>query len=144
MKKYLIINGPNLNMVGTREPETYGSETLEDIKSYTEKQLSSYKVSLEWYQSNIEGEIVDRIQEFFRQDFDALIINPGAYSHTSVAIYDALRILKRPIIEVHLTNIHSREEFRQTLLTAKVASKIMCGLGRDAYFMAVLSDYLKN
>ena len=142
MKKYLIINCPNLNMVGTREPEKYGSKTLEQIKTYTKNQLSSHDVELEWYQSNIEGEIVDRIQHFINEDFEALIINPGAYSHTSIAIFDALKILKRPIIEVHLTNIHSREEFRQTLLTGKAASKIMCGLGQDAYFLAVLSDYL--
>ncbi len=142
MKKYLIINGPNLNMVGTREPEKYGTKTLEEIKSYTQRKLSDKDVSLEWYQSNIEGEIVDRIQQFIKEDFEALIINPGAYSHTSVAIYDALKILTKPIIEVHLTNIHSREEFRQTLLTGKVASKIMCGLGQEAYFLAVLSDHL--
>lgn len=142
MKKYLILNGPNLNLLGTREPEVYGHETLDDIKKHTQEKLSQYKLEMEWFQSNHEGELVEKIQNAENLGYSAIIINPAAYSHTSVAIYDALKTVKIPKIEVHLTNVHSREDFRQTLLTAKVASKIMCGLGRDAYFMAVLSDYL--
>lgn len=144
MKKILIINGPNLNLLGLREPDIYGSMTLEDIKDYTENKLKSEKqnVDLEWYQSNIEGELVESIQKAIHTEYDALIVNPAAYSHTSVAILDALRMINVPIIEVHLTNVYSREEFRQTLLTARAASKIMSGLGKDAYYLAVISELI--
>jgi len=144
MKKILIINGPNLNLLGLREPDIYGSMTLEDIKDYTENKLKSEKqnVDLEWYQSNIEGELVESIQKAIHTEYDALIVNPAAYSHTSVAMLDALRMINVPIIEVHLTNVYSREEFRQTLLTARAASKIMSGLGKDAYYLAVISELI--
>ncbi len=141
-KKFLIINGPNLNMLGTREPEIYGSLTLKDIVDYTEKGLANKNCELVWFQSNIEGEIVTRIQESLKQDFSALVINPGAYSHTSVAILDALHMLKVPVIEVHLSNTHRREEFRQTKLTAKASTIIMEGLGKNAYLMAISSQLL--
>ncbi|MDD4976029.1 MAG: 3-dehydroquinate dehydratase [Bacteriovorax sp.] len=140
-KKFLIINGPNLNMLGAREPEIYGSLSLLEIIKYTEKNLSA-KCECVWYQSNIEGDIVTRIQELTKQDFNALVINPGAYSHTSVAILDALHILKIPVIEVHLSNTHLREEFRQTKLTAKASTIIMEGLGKNAYLMAIESQLL--
>lgn len=141
-KKFLIINGPNLNMLGLREPEIYGSENLEQIIKFTEQSLMPEGVSLQWFQSNIEGEIVTRIQAALSEDFQALIINPGAYSHTSVAIYDALQMIKIPVIEVHLSNTHRREEFRQTKLTAKASTIIMEGLGRLAYLTAVKSQLL--
>lgn len=139
MKKFLIINGPNLNMLGTREPEVYGKESLEDISSWTNEQLRQ-KAELHWYQSNLEGEIVTKIQEAHSQKYDALIINPGGYAHTSVAIHDALRILKIPVIEVHLSQVYRREEFRHTLLTAKAATAIMSGLGKQSYYIAILSQ----
>ncbi|MBY0414434.1 MAG: 3-dehydroquinate dehydratase [Bdellovibrionales bacterium] len=135
--QFLIINGPNLNMLGTREPETYGSLTLKDIQDFTEQKLSQDNVILEWFQSNIEGEIVTKIQEATKKNIKALIINPGAYSHTSVAIYDALQMIKVPVIEVHISNTHRREEFRQTKLTAKASTIIMEGLGKIAYLTAV-------
>jgi 3-dehydroquinate dehydratase-2 len=135
--EFLIINGPNLNMLGTREPEVYGSLTLLEIQAYTEKSLEKKNVSLDWYQSNIEGEIVTKIQEASIKNYKALIINPGAYAHTSVAIYDALKILNFPIIEVHISNTYRREEFRQTKLTAKASTIIMEGLGKIAYLTAV-------
>lgn len=138
--KFLIINGPNLNKLGEREPEIYGSLTLKDIIELTEKKLRSYPVELEWFQSNIEGEIVDKIQEFSEKDAKALIINPAAYSHTSVAILDALKIVKKPIVEVHLSNTHHREEFRSVKLTAKASTIIMEGLGAISYYLAVLSQ----
>ena len=138
MKKILIINGPNLNMLGQREPEVYGTDTLEDVRLWTESKIKS-KASLEWYQSNLEGEIVSRIQKVHSEDYDALIINPGGYAHSSVAIHDALKILKIPIIEVHLSQIYRREEFRHTLLTAKAASAIMSGLGKQSYYIAIHS-----
>jgi len=129
-------------MLGTREPEIYGSLTLKDIADYTEKSLANKNCELIWFQSNIEGEIVTRIQESLKQDFSALVINPGAYSHTSVAILDALHMIKIPVIEVHLSNTHRREEFRQTKLTAKASTIIMEGLGKNAYLMAISSQLL--
>ena len=134
--KILIINGPNLNMLGIREPEKYGKLTLKEIQSYTEKNVSN-EVDLDWFQSNSEFEIINRVQQLVKEDFDALIINPAAYSHTSIAILDALQILKIPIAEVHLTNVYNREGFRQQMLTAQASSIIMSGLGKDAYLFAV-------
>lgn len=128
-------------MLGQREPEIYGSLSLDEIIKYTEKSLAQ-KCECVWFQSNIEGEIITRIQESTKQDFSALVINPGAYSHTSVAIFDALQIIKIPVIEVHLSNTHRREEFRQTKLTAKASTIIMEGLGKNAYLMAIQSQLL--
>jgi 3-dehydroquinate dehydratase-2 len=139
MKKFLVINGPNLNMLGQREPEVYGKETLKDIEEWTKEKVKG-RAETEWFQSNIEGEIVTRIQEAHSQKYDALIINPGGYSHTSVAIHDALKILKIPIIEVHLSQIYKREDFRHTLLTAKAATAIMGGLGKQSYYIAIQSQ----
>jgi 3-dehydroquinate dehydratase-2 len=139
MKKILIINGPNLNMLGEREPEIYGHQTLDDIKNFTEAKIKGL-AQLVWYQSNVEGELVNRIQEAHKQSFDALIINPGGYAHTSVALHDALKILKIPVIEVHLSQIYLREEFRHTLLTAKAATAIMSGFGNQSYHIAINSQ----
>ncbi len=138
MKKILIINGPNLNMLGVREPEIYGSDTLEDIRVWTDSKIKSHAQTT-WFQSNLEGEIVSRIQLAHTEPFDALVINPGGYAHTSVAIHDALKILKIPVIEVHLSQVYKREEFRHTLLTAKAASAIMSGLGKQSYYRAIQS-----
>lgn len=126
-------------MLGVREPEVYGKETLADIELDTNQKLKGM-ANCEWYQSNIEGEIVTRIQQCHTQGYDALIINPGGYAHTSVAIHDALKILKIPVIEVHLTQLYKREEFRHTLLTAKAATAIMGGLGKQSYYIALLSQ----
>jgi 3-dehydroquinate dehydratase II len=139
MKKFLIINGPNLNLLGKREPHIYGSDSLDEVIRWTEDQVKG-KAALEWYQSNVEGEIVERIQQAISQGFDALIINPGGYSHTSVAIHDALKIIQIPVIEVHLSQVYHREEFRHTLLTAKAATAIMSGLGKQSYYMAIASQ----
>lgn len=139
MKKFLIINGPNLNMLGLREPEVYGTESLDDIRKWTDEKTKSQSQN-EWYQSNVEGEIVERIQKAFSEKYDALIINPGGYAHTSVAIHDALKILKIPVIEVHLSQVYKREEFRHTLLTAKAATAIISGLGRQSYYIAIFSQ----
>ena len=139
MKKVLIINGPNLNMLGVREPQVYGTESLLDIQKWTDEKLKSQSQN-EWYQSNVEGEIVSRIQQAHTENYDALIINPGGYAHTSVAIHDALKILKIPVIEVHLSQVYKREEFRHTLLTAKAATAIMSGLGRKSYYIAIISQ----
>jgi 3-dehydroquinate dehydratase-2 len=139
MKRFLIINGPNLNMLGKREPEVYGSESLDEIAKWTNEKLKT-KAQLEWFQSNVEGEIVSRIQRAHAENFDALIINPGGYAHTSVAIHDALKILKIPVIEGLLSPVYRREEFRHTLLTAKAASAIMSGLGKQSYYVAIHSQ----
>ncbi len=138
MKNILIINGPNLNMLGKREPDIYGSLSLKEIQSWTESKTKDL-AQITWYQSNIEGEIVERIQKASEENFDALIINPGGFAHTSVAIHDALKILKIPVIEVHLSQVYQREEFRHTLLTAKAASAIMSGLGKQSYYIAIQS-----
>jgi 3-dehydroquinate dehydratase-2 len=139
MKKMLIINGPNLNMLGQREPEVYGKDTLDDLMKYTEVKIQG-QVQLEWYQSNLEGELVTRIQKATSEAYDAVIINPGGYAHTSVAIHDALKILKIPVIEVHLSQVYKREEFRHTLLTAKAATAIMSGFGKQTYYIAIKSQ----
>jgi 3-dehydroquinate dehydratase-2 len=139
MKKMLIINGPNLNMLGQREPEVYGKDTLDDLMKYTEVKIQG-QVQLEWYQSNLEGELVTRIQKATSEAYDAVIINPGGYAHTSVAIHDALKILKIPVIEVHLSQVYKREEFRHTLLTAKAATAIMSGFGKQTYYIAINSQ----
>lgn len=140
MADFLIINGPNLNMLGKREPEVYGTLSLDDVRKHTEAKLKNEGVNLEWYQTNIEGEIVDRLQKAATQNYKAVIINPGGYAHTSVAIHDAIKILQIPVIEVHLSHVYRREGFRQTLLTAKACMAIMTGLGKDAYWLAVKSQ----
>ena len=139
MDNFLVINGPNLNMLGKREPEIYGPLTLDAVRKHTEEKLAG-SAKLEWFQSNIEGEIVGRLQQAASQNYKAIIINPGGYAHTSVAIHDAIKILKIPVIEVHISNVYQRESFRQTLLTAKACVAIMSGLGKDAYWLAVKSQ----
>ncbi len=139
MKKFLIINGPNLNMLGKREPEIYGTDSLAEIAKWTDEKVKGM-AQLEWFQSNVEGEIVSRIQLAHSEKYDALIINPGGYAHTSVAIHDALKILKIPVIEVHLSQVYQREDFRHTLLTAKACSAIMSGLGKQSYYVAISSQ----
>lgn len=140
MANFLIINGPNLNMLGKREPEVYGTLSLDDVRQHTELKLKDTPAKLEWYQTNLEGEIVDRLQKAATQNYKAVIINPGGYAHTSVAIHDAIKILQIPVIEVHLSHVYRREGFRQTLLTAKACMAIMTGLGKDAYWLAVKSQ----
>lgn len=140
MRRFLVINGPNLNMLGERETEIYGEATLSDIEHYTKEKCGSLEIESVWWQSNSEFEIIERIQSLTKEKFDALIINPAAYSHTSIAILDALRLLTIPIVEVHLSNVYSRESYRHSLLTAQAASIIMGGLGKDAYYFAMLSQ----
>lgn len=144
MKKFLIINGPNLNLLGLREPEIYGSQTLLEIQNHTTSKIKAEHpdVELEWFQSNVEGELINRVQQSLNQNFHAIIINPGGYSHTSVALLDTLKIVKCPIIEVHLSNTHRREEFRSVKLTAIASTIIMEGLGINAYYLAIKSQLL--
>ena len=134
--KIIIINGPNLNLLGEREKEKYGSFSLEDIKADCTRFAEKKELVVSFYQSNIEGEIVNKIQEA-RNKFQGLIINAGGYTHTSVAIHDALKILKIPIIELHISNIYNREEFRHKSLISKVAKGVICGFGLEGYTMSL-------
>ena len=136
MNKIIILNGPNLNLLGEREKEKYGNITLKDIQANCEEFGKKNDIEVSLFQSNIEGEIVNKIQES-RKGYEGLIINAGGYTHTSVAIHDALKILKIPIIELHITNIYNREDFRHKSLISKVASGIICGFGTDGYIMAL-------
>jgi 3-dehydroquinate dehydratase-2 len=136
MPKILVIHGPNLNMLGTREPEVYGREGLDQINARLEKQAASLDVELDVFQSNHEGEIVEKIQAALGA-CAAVIINPAAFTHTSVAIRDALLLLEVPIIEIHLSNIYKREPFRHKSLVADIATGQICGLGAHGYILAL-------
>ena len=142
--KIIILNGPNLNLLGEREKNQYGSLTLKDIEKKCKEYASKNKIELSLFQSNIEGELVTQIQKS-RDSQDGLIINAGGYTHTSVAILDALKILKIPIIELHISNIYNREDFRHKSLISKVAKGIICGLGSDGYIMSLeaMNKFLK-
>jgi len=131
----LIINGPNLNLLGTRDPEVYGQDTLEDIHTELQQQYPDHSFS--FYQSNVEGELINRVQEAMYDQTDALIINPGGYSHTSVALRDALDAITMPKVEVHLSNIHGREEFRDRSITGAVMNGIITGFGKHSYVLGV-------
>jgi len=134
MKKILVINGPNLDVLGKRETNLYGSETIDDINKALQKVSVEKKVEIEFYQSNHEGDIVDKINE---TDAEGILINPAAYTHTSVAIHDALRAKTLPIVEVHLSNIYAREEFRHKSLIAPVVSGQISGFGKDSYTLGL-------
>ena len=136
MRRILVINGPNLNMLGQRQPEIYGSDTLEDIESACREKAAALQMEIVFFQSNIEGEIVTVIQQA-RGKFDAVVINPAAYSHTSVAIMDALLAVDMPVVEVHLSNIHRREEFRHFSYVSKAAAGVICGFGKQGYLLAL-------
>ena len=136
INKIIILNGPNLNLLGEREKNQYGSFTLKEIEAICKEYATKNNIKLSFYQSNIEGEIVDQIQNA-RKDNDGIIINAGGYTHTSVAIHDALKILKIPIIELHISNIYNREEFRHKSLISKVAKGVICGFGANGYTMSL-------
>ena len=136
MNKIIILNGPNLNLLGEREKERYGNITLKDIEANCKDYANKNDISLSLFQSNIEGELVDEIQKS-RKNCDGLIINAGGYTHTSVAIHDALKVLNIPIIELHITNIYNREEFRHKSLISELATGIICGFGTNGYIMAL-------
>lgn len=141
MTSLLIINGPNLNMLGRREPDIYGTQTLEDIRQDCEKKAGQYGFKLDFRQSNHEGEIVEWIQQSL-DSADAVIINAAAYTHSSVAIHDALKLLTVPVIEVHLSDPLERESFRHHSYIAPVAEKVISGQGADGYGQAI--DYIAD
>lgn len=132
----LVLNGPNLNMLGVREPETYGRETLGDLEKLCAQTAEQLGLQVECYQNNVEGELVTRIQEA-RTRNSGIVINAGAYSHTSIAIHDALRAVQLPTIEVHISNIYSREAFRHHSTISSAAHGVICGLGIDGYVYAL-------
>ena len=135
-QKILVINGPNLNLLGTREKEKYGSTSLEDIQKKCESHSKKIGLNMDFKQSNVEGEIVNFIQNT-KDNYQGIIINAGGYTHTSVAILDALLAVKKPTIELHITNIYKREDFRHKSLISKAVNGIICGLGIDGYIMAL-------
>ena len=142
MSKILLINGPNLNLLGTREPEIYGSESIDDIQKLTEQYAKSKNTDIIFKQTNHEGELIEMIRDA-RKKSDGLIINPAGYTHTSVAIYDALLSLDIPIIEVHISNIYKREKFRHSSYVSMAANSVISGFGIDGYIFA-LESMLKN
>ena len=135
-QKILVINGPNLNLLGTREKDKYGSTSLTDIQKKCENYSKKIGLQVDFKQSNVEGEIVNFIQNT-KDNHRGIIINAGGYTHTSVAILDALLAVKKPTIELHITNIYKREDFRHKSLISKAADGIICGLGVDGYIMAL-------
>ena len=145
MNNIIIINGPNLNLLGEREQSQYGSVTFAELKNNCLKYSKTLEINVEFSQSNIEGEIVTIIQEA-KKKYGGLIINAAGFTHTSVAIRDALAIFKKPIIELHISNIYKREEFRHKSMISDVVTGIICGLGTNGYILAInaMHELLKN
>ena len=145
MSNIIIINGPNLNLLGEREQSQYGKITFDDLKNVCLEHSKKIGIKLDFQQSNVEGEIVTKIQNA-RKEYDGIIINAAGYTHTSVSIRDALEIFKKPIIELHISNIYKREEFRQKSLISNIATGIICGLGSNGYILAInaMHELLKN
>lgn len=137
MKKILILNGPNLNMLGEREPEIYGTQTLADVETLCENKARALDFKIDFRQSNHEGELVEWIQQSIRDGFDGLIINAAAYTHTSIAIHDALKLLKIPVIEVHISDPKKREPFRRVSYIEPAAAAVIAGKGVEGYALAL-------
>lgn len=132
--KIQIVNGPNLNLLGVREPGIYGSESFE---SYLAKLREQYPdVEIEYYQSNVEGELINKIQEV-GSSFDGIVLNAGAYTHTSIALHDCIRAIKCPVVEVHISNVHQREEFRHHSFISAACKGVVCGFGLNSYRLAI-------
>lgn len=142
-KNILLLNGPNLNLLGTREPEVYGATTLADIEQAATAQADAAGAQLAFFQSNHEGALIDRIQAARNEGIDAIVINPGGLTHTSVALRDALAAVAIPFVEVHISNIHQREAFRHHSYLSGIARGVICGLGADGY-RAAIAFSLKN
>ena len=145
MKKIIILNGPNLNLLGEREKSQYGNFTLKDVEKNCQEFAKKNDIKLSFFQSNIEGDLINKIQKS-RLDQNGLIINAGGYTHSSVSIHDALKIIKIPIIELHISNIYNREDFRHKSLISKVAKGVICGFGKEGYIMALeaMNKYLEK
>ena len=145
MNNIILINGPNLNLLGKREQSQYGSISFDELEKNCIEHSKEIGVKIEFFQSNFEGEIVEKIQKSI-ESFDGIIINAAGYTHTSVSIRDALNIFKKPKIELHISNIYKREEFRQKSLISDVVTGIICGLGSHGYILAInaMHELLKN
>ena len=136
MKKILIVNGPNLNLLGRREPGIYGSEGFDDYLAALRKHYEGM-VDIDYFQSNCEGELIDRLQQAGFGEADGIVLNAGAYTHTSIALGDCIRAIKTPVVEVHISNVHAREEFRHHSMLAAACKGVICGFGLDSYRLAV-------
>jgi 3-dehydroquinate dehydratase-2 len=136
MKRVMILNGPNLNLLGVREPHIYGTTTLAQIREACEREAKKLSLTLSFHQSNQEGALVDLIQSA-RQDADAIIINPAAYSFTSIAMVDAIKAFEGPVVEVHISNIHARDEYHRHSKISHAATGVICGLGPHGYIAAL-------
>ena len=136
MMRILIINGPNLNLLGQREEDIYGKDTLDDIMKNCKKKGKEANVEIDFYQSNYEGEIINKLHEV-EKSYDGLIINPAAFTHSSIAILDSLRAIKKPKIEIHLSNIYSREEYRKKSITSEGVDGLICGFGGNSYILGI-------
>ena len=145
MNNIIIINGPNLNLLGEREQSQYGKITFDDLKNTCLDHSKKIGIKVDFFQSNLEGEIVTKIQNA-RKEYEGIIINAAGYTHTSVSIRDALGIFKKPMIELHISNIYKREEFRQKSLVSNIVTGIICGLGANGYILAInaMQELLKN
>lgn len=139
--KIMVLNGPNINFLGIREKEVYGSQNYEEMCQYIKRNIKK-EIELEIYQSNIEGELINLIQKAYFDKFDGIVINPGAYTHTSIALYDAIKSVSIPTIEVHISNVYKREEFRHKSFTAAACIGQICGLGSNGYILAI--EFLYN
>lgn len=133
--KILIINGPNLNLLGTREPHHYGTGTMDSVLDALKSQYP--RVEFDYYQSNVEGLLIDRLHKTLEEPCDGVVLNAGGYTHTSVALRDAIAAIKVPVVEVHISNVHSREEFRHRSLISAVCKGVICGFGLDSYRLGV-------
>ena len=136
MKKILILNGPNLNLLGNREKDVYGVKSLNEIKKLCEQKCESLKIKCHFAQNNNEGELINLIQDV-ENNFDGIIINPAAFTHTSIAILDALRSLSKPKIEIHLSNIYNREDYRKKSITSEAVNGLICGFSENSYILAI-------
>lgn len=136
MKKILIVNGPNLNLLGRREPGIYGSEGFDDYLAALRKHYEG-KTDIDFFQSNCEGELIDRLQQAGFGEADGIVLNAGAYTHTSIALGDCIRAINTPVVEVHISNVHAREEFRHHSMLAAACKGVICGFGLDSYRLAV-------
>lgn len=133
--KILIINGPNLNLLGMREPQHYGTGTMDSVLDALKSQYP--RVEFDYYQSNVEGFLIDRLHKTLEEPCDGVVLNAGGYTHTSVALRDAIAAIKVPVVEVHISNVHSREEFRHRSLISAVCKGVICGFGLDSYRLGV-------
>ena len=141
MKKIIIINGPNLNLLGNREKKIYGNTTLEKIKILCEEHCNKNDLECFFFQSNYEGELIEKIHSA-NSNYDGILINPAAFTHTSIAILDALRTISKPKIEIHISNIYAREDYRRKSITSEAVNGVICGFGENGYVLAI--DAIKN